>query len=379
MLLVTFLSLSSPAVTAVPALSRLAPSLHAQQPVLTAGRVVRVRGPDTLGLPGARVVLHRVGRSVQGPVDSTIAGPHGEFRFRFRPDSAAVYLLSSGYAGLEYFSTPVHAEPSRPDTGLLLIVSDTSSTAPLRVASRHIVIGKPGKDGVRSALEIVVLENDGPEARVPAGLDGPVWGARLPAGVVNFQIGQADVSPDAIVLRHDSLVLLAPVAPGEKQLLYTYQLPAQPGPVRLPVGDSVGAMNVMLEEFDRRVAGSGITKADSQRIEGRVFQQWTGPAAPGSVITIDFPGGSSRWLLPLLVGAVGVALLVTAILAVRRRPATGGGTGAPDLIEQIARLDARYQGREPEMPAAEWAAYQGERARLKQALATELADRTPAP
>ena len=65
----------------------------------------------------------------QGPVDSTAADARGRFRFRFRADSGAVYLLSARYREIEYFSTPVHLG-ARPDTAIRLVVYDTSSRHP---------------------------------------------------------------------------------------------------------------------------------------------------------------------------------------------------------------------------------------------------------
>jgi hypothetical protein len=350
-----------------------AASLQAQSSVIAAGRVLRPNGKDTIGVAGARVVLHRVGRQKQGPIDSTFAGPRGEFRFRYQPDTSAVFLLSSGYAGIEYFSTPLHTVPELPDTGLVLFVSDTSSSAPIHVASRHLVISKPGKDGARAALEIVVLENDGAVTRVAPDSVTPSWGTRLPAGAVEFQVGQGDIGPDGLLFRHDSAVLVSPVAPGQKQLLYTYAIPAAPGRIRLPIGDSIATANILLEEFDRRVTGGGIVKGDSQAIEGRSFRQWAGPVAAGSVLEIDFPGDTSGWILRVLVGAVALTLALIAAIALRRRPVTPSASRAVPLLDQLARLDARYAGREAEVPAGEWGRYQEERTRLKTELAAQLA------
>jgi hypothetical protein len=349
--------------------------LHAQQTAITSGRLVRVSRTDTVGIRAATVVLHRVGRGAQGPMDSARTGPRGEFSFRFSADTAVVYLLSSGYAGIEYFSTPIQATPVRPDTGLLLFVFDTSTTAPLHLTSRHIVISKPAADGTRAALEIVALENAGTLTRVGGGLDRPTWGARLPAGVLGFQVGQGDVSAEAMQVRHDSVLLFAPVAPGEKQLVYTYQLPAAPGTVRIPIGDSIGTLNVMLEEFDRTVRGDGLTRADSQRIENRSFRLWTGAVGPGAVVTIDFPGNRTAWLLPGLVGVVGVSLVVALLRVLRRRAPPVGGASV--VLDALARLDALYAGREAEVGAHEWAAYQRDRARLKVEMAERLAGKQP--
>jgi hypothetical protein len=338
---------------------------------------VRAIVGDTLAVPGVQVVLHQVGRGRQGPLDSSMSGRHGEFRFRFRADTSAVYLLSAGWAGIEYFSTPVRTEPARPDTGLLLVVSDTSSTAPVTVVSRHIVIGKPRRDGIRAVLEIVVLQNEGPHTRVGGDSLHPAWTARLPSRAFGFQPGEGDVSADALTFKDDAVQLLAPIAPGEKQLLYTYQLPSGPGTVRIPLAERVGAMNILLEEFDRRVTGGGITRGDSQAIEGRSFRQWSGVGPAGSVIAIDFPSLGTRWVLPTLVigFAASLAWVALRVFAGRRQPIPA--PAAAPLLDQLARLDARYREREAEVPAEEWARYQSERRRLKDALSRELAGKGP--
>jgi hypothetical protein len=360
-------------------LALLAPDapLHAQTRAIAAGRVLRVTAKDTTPVPGARVVLHRVGRVVQGPVDSTIAGKRGEFRFRFLAETTAVYLLSSGWQGIEYFSSPLHTDPVAPDTGLVLTVSDTSSASPVRIVSRHLVVSRPGLDGQRPALEIVVLVNGGTTTRVSADSTHPAWATGLPNGAVGFQAGSGDFSGDALEVRNDSVMLFAPVAPGEKQVIYTYSLAAGSGPTRIAVPDSIGVFNILLEEFDRTVKGGGIIRADSQVIEGRHFLQWAGPVAGASVVTIDFPGAGLRgWLLPILVGAVALVLGLVALKTLGRRPATAGaGFGSP--LDQLARLDARYAGREGQVPAEEWTRYQAERARLKAEVSSQLARSRP--
>jgi hypothetical protein len=352
-------------------------SISAQQPAIVSGRVVRARVTDTAGVAGATVVLHQVGRTRQGPIDSTIAGSGGEFRFRFRADTGSVYLLSSGWSGIEYFSTPVHTDPAQPDTGLVLMVSDTSSVVRVTVQSRHIVVSKPGADGTRPTLEIVLLGNGGPDTRVAGDSSRPTWGARLPRRALNFQVGQGDVSADAVVFRNDSVLLFAPIAPGDKQVLYTYQLPAAPGTVRIPLDDSVAVVNVLLEEFDRTVTGGAIVRGDSQTIEGRSFRQWIGPAPAGTVLTIDYPGSSSRWILPTLVSLVALSLGIVALRTLLSRSERPVAAPATPILDRLAELDARYRHRRGEVSAEEWAGYESERDRLKDQLTRQLAGRKP--
>lgn len=342
--------------------------LLAQQ-TATAGRVVRIQGPDTVPVAGTMVVLHRVGRAAQGPIDTVITDARGRFRFRYATDTTAVFLLSAGYAGIEYFSTALQGTPTAPDSGLVLFVADTSGQAPISVASRHIVISKPDQGGLRPALEIVVLQNAGSTTRVAGDSAHPVWVARLPSGAVGAQAGNGDYSPEALVFRGDSVLLFAPVAPGDKQVIFTYSLPANPGRVRVPMLDSVAALNVLLEEQDIAVSGAGLTQSGPQTIENRTFIQWVGPARSGSVLEIGFGGGQDRWLLPLLVSLVALALGGLTFRALRR-PAPAQ-VEAP-LLDQLARLDARYAGKQGETAPEEWARYEQERAALKARLAAGL-------
>jgi hypothetical protein len=57
----------------------------------------------------------------------------------------------------------------------------------------------------------------------------------------------------------------------------------------------------------------------------------------------------------------------------RRPPAPSPAASHRPALEQLAKLDTRYAGRQAEVSADEWATYQADRARLKQQLAAELA------
>jgi hypothetical protein len=95
------------------------------------------------------------------------------------------------------------------------------------------------------------------------------------------------------------------------------------------------------------------------------------PPAEG-VGTVRFPGSAAA-LTRVLYGLVGVlALLVLAgaTWAFRRTRASRVPPAAAlpaDLIGALARLDARYAGKQDVVPAAEWSAYVADRARLKAA------------
>jgi hypothetical protein len=338
---------------------------------------------DTVPVPGARVVLHRVGHEAQGPIDSARADATGRFRFRFGADTSALYLLSARYGGIEYFSPPVHTDPQRPDTGVRLMAYDTSASAPVAVEARHIVVPSPAADGSRSVLDLIVLRNGGILARVAPDSAHPSWALTLPAGAGGMELGESDLSPEAVVRAGDTVKVLAPIAPGQKQLSLEYSVKPSRGKIEFAAGPTGAPVNVLVEERDVRVRGGTLALVDSQVIEGRSFRRWMGQVPAGGAVTLELGGAgvalASRHMLVALVGAVALALTLAA-WRLLWRPARRPAPASPDeLLDAIAVLDARYGGREVETPAEEWRRYQAERARLKADAEAALAAREQSP
>lgn len=366
------------ALVAFVALLSLAPGrLAGQASISLEGRIVRVTAGDTTPVPHIQVVAHEVGHARQGPVDSLLTDGRGSFRFSFLADTGSVLLVSARHAGIEYFSDPVPVETAdRVVKQLDVVVSDTSSAVPIELTSRHVVIGRPNEEGDRPVLEIVILHNAGDMTRVGSDSVAPTWIGRIPAGAHQFSVGEGAYSTEALTNHGDSVILVAPLAPGEKQLLYSYALPPTLKVARLSMDAPVGQMTLLVEELDLRVTGGALVLADTQSFEGRAFQRWSGPASPGDVIEVRLAGGGRSWGLAMLVGAMALLLGSAGLVALRRRPRAGAGTQR-SLLDEIARLDARYAGREAEVTPEEWAGYQAERASLKSALQSQLAPGGP--
>jgi hypothetical protein len=347
------------------------------RPTVAAGWVMVPHERDTTRLPGARVLLHRVGRDAQGAADSTNADARGRFRFRFQAETTAIYLLSARYGGIEYFSSPVHTNPARPDTAIALRVYDTSSTAPVTLEARHIVVPRPAENGSRAVLDLIVLLNLGLRARVAPDSLHPSWSMPLPSVSTGLEIGESDVSPEAVRRQGDSALVIAAIAPGQKQLSLEYLIPVGHSTVEFPFGSSGGRVNLLVEERGATVSGGTLALADSQLIEGRSFHRWTGEVKPGGSIRLTLPAlpGTPVGQLAGLVAAVGLALAVAGWRILRRSSGTPPPAPEPAL-DAIALLDARYAGKENETPAAEWQQYQSERARLKAELTSSLATRS---
>jgi hypothetical protein len=349
------------------------------------GRVLRPAGDDSVAVSGVRVVLHRVGAAEQGPVDSMPSGPDGRFRFGLVRDTSALYLLSARYKGIEYFSFPLDRADGRDPAPVALVVRDTSSRTPVTVSARHLVIPRPGEDGKREVLDLVLLVNQGTETRVAPDSLSASWSGPLPPASEGLDLGESDVSPDAVTRRGDSVIVSAPISPGEKQLAFQYHLPGGRQAIELPVGADPVALNVLLEEPGASASGPGLAESDSQAIEGRSFRRWTGDVPANAVVRITLPGagGSSTPVIAVLVAVLALALLLAAwrILPQRRAAAAPGGrrNDADLLLNEIAALDTRYQGREAELQPEEWTRYLERRAALKAEAAAALARESRGP
>jgi len=352
---------------------------------VVAGRVARVRGRDTLPVGGLAVVLHRISRLAQGPLDTVRADPGGRFRFRFKADTTAAYLLSSRYAGIEHFSEPVGIDPAHPDTAMVVIVSDTSSSTAVAVRQRTLLISRPDEGGTRTVIDWFVLANRSDLTRVAPDTVRPAWATPLPEDAQNVEVADtrlSQFSADAVVFRRDSALIFAPLSPGDKELMLQYRIPGALRRFVVPSGGGVDSLFVLMEEPSARVLLPRMIRADSQRIEGRVFRRWVGGLAAGGTLEIGFtaPLLSPRRTLQLLVGAAALGFLALAWRLFRRRPSPVSSSPlapAPVLTDAIAHLDARYLGRESDVAPEEWRRYLEERRRLKEALAAALAATRP--
>jgi hypothetical protein len=354
-------------------------ALQAQAPVIRAAGQV-LRGPDAVPLAGTTVVLHRIGREVQGPLDSMRTDAAGRFQFRFPADTASLYIVTARYQGIEYFSNPLATNPARPDSAIALQVFDTSSTQPVHTEARHIVIAKPGDDGTRTVVELLVLNNPGDVTRVARDSLGSTWHALIPLQAVGFSAEDGDLSAGAVDRNMDSVLVLAPLAPGERQITIQYRLPPDAGRLAYRFDEASNGVNVLVEEPDATVEGGTLAQTDSVSvIQGRPFRHFNGVVDSGDVVVVTVPTPfrlGSAWLIALI-ALVGAALLAGTVRVFRRAGpapvvrAGSAGESIDDLLARIARLDDELE----ELPAdsAQREALSARRQTLKAELASVLA------
>lgn len=334
------------------------------------------RAADSLPLPAAWVVLHQVTMEGGGPLDSVRSGRDGTFRLRrAAPDTTALYMASTTYLGLTYFSRVV---TGRDSTVALdpLVVFDTSSAGPaITVAQRHIVVRTGEVSGTRTVLELVALANDGHRARIAGEPARPTWVGRLPAGASNVELGQGDISSQAVQVVGDSLVVTAAVPPGVKQLVFTYTVPAGEE-LRLPIDHPAERLLVLIEDTTATVTEGPLERRGVEVFNDASFVMFSGAAAAGGLMAFRFsrPAFSPNMLVLVIVGIAG-ALLVFAIPLLRRTTPTAQRAHPPETPEALARAIAALDAAHERGPrgAADTAAWQAERAALKARLAAALA------
>lgn len=351
--------------------------MAAQPGVRLEGRVLLARTADSVPLAGAWVVLHEVTMAGGGPIDSLRAGRDGAFRLRrAAPDTTALYMASTSYLGLTYFSQVVTGRDSTVAIAPL-VVYDTSSTGPaIAVSQRHIIVRNGEAGGRRSVLELVALANDGNVARIAGEPPRPTWVGRLPAGVADFAVGQGDLSSEAVRVVGDSVVVTAPVPPGVKQLVFSYSVPAG-DELRLPMDEPAERLLVLLQDTTATVSAGPLERRGVEVFNEQPFAVFSGAAPTGGgamVFRFSRPAFSPNLAVVIVVGLAG-ALLLLAIPLLRRATPAPVRAHPPDTPEALARtvaaLDAAYErgARGP----TETAAYQAERAALKARLRDALA------
>jgi hypothetical protein len=277
-------------------------------PVPVAGRVVRVVGHDTVAVAGAHVTLHKVTVQKPGPVDSMVSRADGSFSFRIAPDSGVVYLVSARWAGIEYFATPfvVHADSPTPPS--VVVVADTSSSAPVRLVARHLIVSLPGADGMRDVVDLFVLNNPGPLTRVGTGPKSATWQAHLPRFAVSPRAGNSDFSAETVQFTDDLVGLFAAIPPGQRDVEVDYEVPAGATRFEVPIDADADISNVVSADKSLRVTGA-FTRSDTV-IDGKSYARWQGRVTAGTPVVLEFGERAiPSWLMPAMVAVMAVVLI----------------------------------------------------------------------
>lgn len=298
-------------------------------PQEVSGRIVRpgVRRMDPVS--GAWVVLHRVGSDGAGPLDSLQSDARGRFSFNYqRTGSAdAVYFVSAMYGGIAYFTPPLPEGKVSGENGEITVFDTTSGHVPITLQGHHVVVSAVDASARRTVVEVYDLSNDSSVTLVAAG-DKPehaTFRARLTAGATDFRVTEGDVSAGAVTQSNGVVSVFAPIAPGVKQLSFTYMLPARAFPLKLPLEKETGVYEILVEEKAGNVTGPHIKEVDPVTVDDRDFRRFLATDMPEkSMAVIDLPAPpstraiDSRFLVAITL-VLGGSMVIALAQALRRR------------------------------------------------------------
>jgi hypothetical protein len=350
-------------------------------PSIVEGRVVRPAITGEVPVPGIFVTIHRVGADSSGAIDSIRTDARGAYRFAYRrwgnPD--AIYFVAAVYRGIAYFSSPMRAAVVRGDEAEIVVFDTTSSPVRFTVQGHHYVIGGPRPTGLRDIVEVYEISNDTVVTAIGRDSLSAVWSAPLPRGAMSFTPANSDVSASSLRSRGGRVELVAPFAPGVKQLSWTYTLDARAFPLEITLDRPNALLEVLVEEPGAQVRSTSLRSQGTATTEGRTFKRFLAQNAPaGEHVRIEVPSTAaaarSTVVIALLVAAA-LAMIGALWVAYRRGSGTRLAVAAPpesidSLAAAIAALDARHDARDASLSAEE---YTTQRAALKSRLAAKLA------
>jgi hypothetical protein len=315
-------------------------------PVLS-GRVML----DQVPLPGTMVVLHHVSNEAEGELDSLRATADGSFVFRLPnvpdPERSDVFFASVRHSGILYFGAAITL-PVELDSTYLIQAYDTLSVEPgaaeLTVQARNTFL--ESLEGEWRVTDLIQVRNDLPRTLV-ARSGGAVWRYPLAVGARNPTVGQGGLPADGISFDGDTLVVRAPIPPGERLLVVRYVV--DDAFMEIPAPGSTEVMEVLIREPAPLLESALLTQSESLELEpGTTYRRMSGADLTDVIVRLD--EGRAPVRFPVEWVAVVLALILTAFgVATVSRQAPGGprtGTALSDsresLILEIARMDAAF-------------------------------------
>jgi hypothetical protein len=277
---------------------------------------------------GAWVVLHRVGPDRAGPLDSLQSDSRGRYSFNYERTGSgdAVYFVSASHDGIAYFTPPLAEGKVTGDDAEITVFDTTSGHVPMSLRGHHVVVSAVDANARRAVMEVYDLSNDSSVTRIAVG-DRPedaTWQVHLTPGATDFQVSQGDISAAAVAYTNGVVNVFAPIAPGLKQLSFSYSLPANAFPLKLPLEKETGVYEILIEEKAGSVTGPHLKEVDPVTVEERNFRRFLASDMPeNSVAVIDLPAPpptrsiDPRFLVALTV-VIGGSMIVALARALRR-------------------------------------------------------------
>lgn len=321
-------------------------------PHVAAAQQVVLRGTAFLGdtvMSSGTAVLHHLTQGAQGELDSIQVGQDGGFRFALprAPDPilSDIFFASVRHAGVLYFGPMIRSEQEL-DSAYRVSAYDTlvapSHGFPVAIQSRSVFV-EPDSAGWR-VTDLFELRND--EARtIVAREDGDTWRHPMPAGIRSVEVGEGEVSADAVRYLNGELLARAALPPGGRLFVVRYRIDSLF--MSVPVQAGTERLDVLIREPAPTVAIDGLEFMERQEFEaGSTYRRFAGADLAGPVVTIvkteEVRVPQVEWV------AILIGLILIAVGAVILRPQnqnhrlTLGASDREQLMMEIALLDEEF-------------------------------------
>ena len=315
-----------------------------------------LQGQALLGdevLSNGIVVLHHLIGGIQGELDSVPLGIDGTFSLTLPnpPDPAVrdIYLASIRHDGVLYFGAPL-TEPEHLDSIYNIQTYDTafapSGGVDLPIEIRNMFFEF---DGDRWHItDLIEVYNETGRTLVSED-QGFVWGYPLIPGATDFELGQAEMSPENITLEAGELRIRTPLPPGERLFVVTYMID-EPF-VSIPMPGLTAVMELLVREPAPPMRVEGLDSFPRIELEpGTTYRRYSGDnLADLSIdlseaqIPFEVPVAWMSVILGLVLGGAGLFLLKRDPVMGNTQKATIDLGDRKSTLHQIALLDEIFK------------------------------------
>ncbi|MBV9774167.1 MAG: hypothetical protein JO040_09475 [Gemmatimonadetes bacterium] len=188
----------------------------------------------------------------------------------------------------------------------------------MRAIRRDVVI-LPDGDGGAEVDELLRVHNARGVTLVSDGQ--PTWEFRLPEGAGAFEVGEGEISGDAVMRKGDRVLVTGSLTPGSHELFIRYRIPRDARRTAFPLTAGTDSMNVLVRQPSAKATVAGFAEPRPVEADGEKFLRYSGArlgARREVVVEWDRPMSSPVDPRIAAVVAMGLVLAGGAGLAARR-------------------------------------------------------------
>lgn len=272
------------------------------------------------------------------------------------------YGISVNFKGAQYATDKMVFLPNEDRINLELpIFEPTVEEDNIDVVESHMIV--QAAEGIVSVADLTLFENTGERIYVGGKEldDGRKESLKFstPKSAENVKFIHG-AKPEDVVKTSYGFADTTSIMPGQKRVVYTYDLPLKSGTVNFQKTIEYTTQNFLLliSDLERTAEVVGLTGGESVQIQGESFLKWTGTdLKPGHIIKAELKGASAKinYLKWGILGFLGLIILVGIIYStISRKKLALNGISESDhkdssdsrrveLLKEIALLDDNFE------------------------------------